>query len=64
MRILDKLKVDKYFLLTFDGDVLGENADKVVIDGVPYDYEIAYDIKNSIAVQVENIVSDEVDFIK
>ena len=50
-------------LLTLDGDFLKKNADHVIIDGKRYKYDIAYDMPSTIGVEVEEIQSDEVEFV-
>lgn len=63
MKVINKLKVAGRMLLTVDGDVLSLNATKVRIDGKEYDFDIAYDMENAIAIKADNIVDDEVMFI-
>ena len=63
MKILDKLALNGRMILTLEGDVLGMNASKVIIDDKKYDYDIAYDMKNTIGVKVDCIIKDEIDFV-
>lgn len=42
-------------LLTLDGDILNIDASKVIIDGEKYDFDIAYDMKNTIGVNIETV---------
>ena len=50
-------------LLTLDGDFLKKNADHVLIDGKKYKYDVAYDMPSTIGVEVEDIQSDEIEFV-
>ena len=50
-------------ILTLDGDVSSINAHKIIIDGKEYDFDIAYDMENTIGVNVEKINEDFVTFI-
>lgn len=50
-------------LLTLDGDFLKKNADHVMIDGKRYQYDVAYDMPSTIGVEIEEIQSDEVEFV-
>ena len=45
-------------LLTLDGDILNIDASKVIIDGEKYDFDIAYDMKNTIGVNIETVNED------
>lgn len=63
MRIKSRLKIDNKMFLTLDGDILEKNADFVLIDGKKYRYDIAYDMPSTIGVEIEEIQSDEVEFI-
>ena len=63
MRVKSKLKIGNKMLLTLDGDFLKKNADYVLIDGKKHKYDIAYDMPSTIGVEVEEIQSDEVEFV-
>ena len=63
MKVKSKLKIENKILLTLDGDFLEKNADFVLIDGKRYQYDIAYDIPSTIGVEVEEIKSEEVEFV-
>lgn len=63
MRVKSKLKIGNKMLLTLDGDILEKNADYVLIDGKKHKYDIAYDMPSTIGVEVEEIQSDEVEFV-
>lgn len=63
MKVKSKLKIGNKMLLTLDGDFLKKNADHVLIDGKRYQYDIAYDMPSTIGVEIEEIQSDEVEFI-
>lgn len=63
MKVVSKLNVAGRTILTLDGDILGLNASKVIVDGKEYDYDIAYDFPNTIGVKVSDVVSDVVEFI-
>jgi hypothetical protein len=64
MKIIDKLRIGKKYILTLDGDVLSENANKVLIDGVTYDFDVADNLKNTIGVDLNEVLSDHVEFLK
>lgn len=63
MKVKSKLKVGNKILLTLDGDILEENANFVLIDGKKHKYDVAYDMPSTIGVEVEDIQSDEVEFV-
>lgn len=63
MRVKSKLKIGNKMLLTLDGDFLEKNADHVLIDGKKYRYDIAYDMPSTIGVEIEEIKSEEVEFV-
>nr|WP_300850870.1 hypothetical protein [uncultured Acetatifactor sp.] len=63
MKVKSKLKVGNKILLTLDGDILEKNADFVLIDGKKYKYNVAYDMPSTIGVEVEDIQSDEIEFV-
>ena len=64
MKILMKTYVKGKTILTLDGDVSSINAHKIIIDGKEYDFDIAYDMENTIGVNVEKINEDFVTFIQ
>ncbi len=63
MKVKSKLKIGNKVLLTFDGDILEKNAEFVLVDGKKYKYDVAYDMSSTIGVEVEDIQSDEVEFV-
>lgn len=63
MKVLSKLNIAGRTLLTLDGDILSVDASKVVVDGKEHDFDIAYDMKNTIGIKVLDIESEEVDFV-
>mgnify|MGYP001031491572 CR=1 FL=1 len=63
MKVKSKLKIGNKMLLTLDGDFLKKNADHVLIDGKKYKYDVAYDMPSTIGVEVEDIQSDEIEFV-
>ena len=63
MRIKSKLKIGNKMLLTLDGDILEKNADFVLVDGKRHRYDIAYDMPSTIGVEIEELQSDEVEFV-
>lgn len=63
MKVLSKLRVAGRTLLTLDDDILNTSASKVLIDGKEYDFDIAYDMKNTIAIKCDNVASDVVEFV-
>lgn len=63
MKVKSKLKIGNKVLLTLNGDVLEKNADYVLIDGKKYKYDVAYDMPSTIGVEVEDIQSDEIEFV-
>lgn len=63
MKIVNKLNVAGRILLTLDGDVLEVNASKVIVDGLEYEFDIAYDLENTIGIKVNDVISDAVEFV-
>lgn len=63
MKVKSKFKIGNKILLTLDGDFLKKNADFVLIDGKKYRYDIAYDMPLTIGVEIEEIKSEEVEFV-
>ena len=51
MKVVNKLVVNGMTLLTLDENILDINADKVIIGGKEYDYDIAYDMTNTIGIK-------------
>ena len=64
MKVIKKLSIAGRTLLTLDGDVLSVNADKVFVDGKEYEYDIAFDMKNTIGIKSTNIEGNTVEFVK
>lgn len=62
MRILHKLNFQGRTLLTLEGDVLEINAKKVIVDGREFDFDIAYDMKDTIGIKTEDVISQTVVF--
>lgn len=62
MRILNKLNFQGRTLLTLEGDVLEINAKKVIVDGKEFDFDIAYDMKDTIGIKTEDVISKTVVF--
>ena len=63
MKVTSKLKIGNKMLLVLDGDILEKNAGFVLIDGNKYRYDIAYDMQSTIGVEVEEVKSDDVEFV-
>jgi len=63
MKVVSKLNVAGRTLLTLNEDVLELNASKVIVDGKEYEFDIAYDLGNTIGIKVDDVISDTVDFI-
>lgn len=63
MQVTSKLKIGNKMLLTLDGDILEKNADFVLVDGKKHRYDIAYDMPSTIGVEIEEMQSDEVEFV-
>lgn len=63
MKVVNKLNVAGRTLLTLDGDVLEVNASKVIVDGLEYEFDIAYDLANTIGIKVNDVIFDAVDFV-
>lgn len=63
MKVLSKLCVAGSTLLTLDGNILKIDAAKVCVDGKEYDFDVAYDMDNTIGIKTENVVDNEVIFI-
>ena len=62
MKIISKLSLAEKTILTLDGDILSMNPSKVIVDGKEYEFNVAYDMKNTIAIDVSNVYGDEVMF--
>lgn len=63
MKILSKLSVAGKMLLTLDDDILSINPSKVIVDGKEFDFDIAFDMKNTIGIEVDSVKGDTVTFI-
>lgn len=63
MKIKSKFKIGDMMIISLDGDILQKEAEFVLIDGVKYHFDIAYDIPSTIGVKVDEIKSDEVEFV-
>lgn len=63
MKIINKLNIPGRTLLTLDGDVLEKNAKKVVVDGREFEFDIAYDMKNTIGIKTDDVIGKTVEFI-
>lgn len=63
MKIKSKLKIGDMIIITLDGDIFEKKADFVLIDGVKYRYDVAYDFPSTIGVKVDEIKSIEVEFV-
>ena len=63
MKILNKLNVAGRTLLTLDDDILSIDASKVVVDGSEYEFDIAFDMKNTIGIKALDVEGDTVDFV-
>lgn len=63
MKILSKLSVQGRMLLTLDGDILGVDASRVLVDGKEFDFDIAFDMKNTIGIKTDSVVEDVVEFV-
>lgn len=63
MKVISKLKVAGRILLTLDGDILSMDASKVIVDGKEYDFDIAYDMENTIGVKTDDVMGDVVRFV-
>lgn len=63
MKVKSKLKIGNKILLTLDGDIFEKNGDYVLIDGKKYKYDVAYDMPSTIGVEVEDVQSDEIEFV-
>lgn len=62
MKVLSKLNIAGKTILTLDGDVLKTNASKVLINGKEYDFDIAYDMKNTIGIRANITDVEDVEF--
>ena len=62
MKIISKLSLAEKTILTLDGDIFSMNPSKVIVDGKEYEFNVAYDMKNTIAIDVSNVYGDEVTF--
>lgn len=64
MKILNKLSVAGKTMLTLDGDILDINPSKVIVDGKEFDFDIAYDMKNTIGIDAVSVSGDTVSFMQ
>lgn len=62
MRVLSKLNVSGRTLLTLDGDILSD-ASRVVVDGNEYEFDIAFDMKNTIGIKADDVEGNTVEFV-
>lgn len=53
MKVLNQLNLQNKTILTLDEDILHKNYNKVIIEGEEYDFDIAYDMKNTIGINAE-----------
>ena len=63
MKVLSILHVPNKTILTLDGDILKQNASKVIVNGKEYDFDIAYDMDNTIGISKDNLNCEEVFFV-
>lgn len=63
MKIISKLSLAEKTILTLDGDILSMNPSKVIVDGKEYEFTVAYDMKNTIGIDVNRVYGDEVTFV-
>lgn len=63
MKIISKLFLAEKTILTLDGDILSMNPSKVIVDGKEYEFTVAYDVKNTIGIDVNRVYGDEVTFV-
>ena len=63
MKILNKLSVAGKTMLTLDGDIIDINPSKVIVDGKEFDFDIAFDMKNTIGIDASSVKEDSVTFI-
>lgn len=63
MEVLSKLSIAGRTLLTLDGDILSVNATKVLVDGKKYDFDIAFDMKNTIGIKADKVEGNIVEFV-
>lgn len=63
MKILNKMSVAGKTLLTLECDVLDMNPSKVIVDGKEFDFDIAYDMNNTIGIDAVSVSGDTVAFI-
>lgn len=63
MKVLSKLSIAGRTLLTLDGDILNTSSSKIRVDGKEYDFDIAYDMKNTIGIKTDSVISDIVEFV-
>lgn len=63
MKIISKLFMAEKTILTMDGDMLSMNPSKVIVYGKEYEFTVAYDMKNTIGIDVNGVYGDEVTFV-
>lgn len=62
MKVKSKLNIPNRTILTLDGDVANIMASKVVVGGKEYEFDIAYDMKNTIGIKAEIADCEEIEF--
>lgn len=63
MKVLSKLNVAGRTLLTLDDDILSIDASRVVVDGREYEFDIAFDMKNTIGIKADDVEGNTVEFV-
>ena len=63
MKVLSILHVPNKTILTLDGDILKQNANKAIVNGKEYDFDIAYDMDNTIGLSEADLNCEEVFFV-
>ena len=62
MKVLSKLNIAGRTILSLEGDILKMNASKVLINGKKYDFDVAYDMKNTIGIKADISDVEDVEF--
>lgn len=63
MKVLSKLNVPGKTILTLDENIIDSNFKKVLIDGNEYDFDIAYDMENTIGINSNLEKCNEIEFV-
>ncbi len=63
LQIKDKLNIAGRTLLTLDGKIPDNAISKVRVGQKEYEFDVAYDMKNTIGIRAEDVMGDSVEFL-